>query len=1130
MAVITEVESDDELPPLVGSGSQATTASHTASPPKQEKAPSFSKEAQKAQEDDEDDDDELPPLISSAAPSQKVEPPPPPRQGEVPAAKPAKTTDTIADCKVARAPREEVSQKPPSSPSGRGPTGLGSSAPSIPAPKVDAPKAAASTPADPAPAELSGDRIANKDDLDDALDILEDGHFEEAELLAGEVQRQAAKDGKAEREADALRVVTKARIKAAEEKGFDGLPDIEVLEQALQAANSEIFTFEKHGEIVAKAIMQLASAEIYLAMDSHAQALQVAQQALSMMQQADASNVRMVMAYRSLADVYFAQGRFSLVAAMAREARAFSTPTPADMAEARELSAALLACAKARNAATEGAQAVQPAQEACKLRERMGDPKGAALAACEEAKAYHSVKAQAATRKAALNAVALAKEACDSKTEALAWHCACLAHAAAGQKLDAIKAGRQALTLAREVRDVEVIGTALQALMQANGEEEKAASIAEEELMMAKKVGDRRREAYAQLKMAQAMIAQDRPRDALRRATEAAERLKEMGDLKGEAKATQLLVEIQCQARRSMEASRTAKEAQRLFKEAGDMKGCVGVLQILTSLHLEAGDPHAAIQAARDQVKLFREAGFKEEEASATLGLAEMTQQTMGPRDALRLAKDAASMFSTAGDLAGQARALAQVAQMHLGLKANTNAMQAAKQAEELARKSGDEKVLISALQAVGEAYSSADRFNEGIDAAKEALQMVEKAPVKEDAARAAALACMANVQLQVAHYDVNNPGARSRPRGLKEAMKAAEEALALHRKLGDRNGEITGIQRIFHAHLLSQDGPNSLRYAREYMELAQATEHKENLGSALVSLCQGHFLCRNWDEAERANLEARTIFEKSRMHENIEVCDQIMREMKQEMERDRRPSQPMGRANAAQGAGQGYNSLLPERQSSRAQQDGVPSGGFRGVPAGGFGSSESTQVSQSQAQASTRSGSASEKMAKGFSDGLRGAFSKSQSGSSATGATDAVDRARTPNGTSNYSSNSSSYAATSNGIGGHSAPSASSGGRSAGFGGRSSGYGESSGSRYSGMGGNNSGYGGARGVPAGGFGKSGVPAGGFGANQGVPAAGRPGVQAGGFGGAAASNQPRPGRSAFAGFAGQRGLGGRGEE
>lgn len=1119
MAVITEVESDDELPPLVGSGSQATTASHTASPPKQDKAPSFSKEAQKAQEDD--DDDELPPLISSAAPSQKVEPPP--RQEEVPAAKPVKTTETTADSKVARAPREEVSQKPPSSPPSRGPTGLGSGAPSIPAPKVDIAKAT-STPANPAPAELSVDRIEGKDDLDDALDILEDGHFEEAELLAGEVQRQAAKEGKAEREADALRVVTKARIKAAEEKGFDGLPDIEVLEQALQAASSEIFTFEKHGEIVAKAIMQLASAEIYLAMDSHAQALQVAQQALSMMQQAGASNVRMVMAYRSLADVYFAQGRFSLVAAMAREARAFSSPTPAHMAEARELSAALLACAKARNAATEGAQAVQPAQEASKLRERMGDPKGAALAACEEAKAYHSMKAQAATRKAALNAVALAKEACDSKTEALAWHCACLAHAAAGQKLDAIKAGRQALTLAREVRDVEVIGTALQALMQANGEEEKAASVAEEELMMAKKVGDRRREAYAQLKMAQAMIGQDRPRDALRRATEAAERLKEMGDLKGEAKATQLLVELQCQARRAMEASRTAKEAQRLFKEAGDMKGCVGVLQILTSLHLEAGDPHAAIQAARDQVKLFREAGFKEEEASATLGLAEMTQQTMGPRDALRLAKDAASMFSTAGDPAGQARALAQVAQMHLGLKANTNAMQAAKQAEELARKSGDEKVLISALQAVGEAYSSADRFNEGIDAAKEALQMVEKAPVKEDAARAAALACMANVQLQVAHYDVNNPGARIRPRGLKEAMKAAEEALDLHRKLGDRNGEITGIQRIFHAHLLSQDGPNSLRYAREYMELAQATEQKENLGSALVSLCQGHFLCRNWDEAERANLEARAIFEKSRMHENIEVCDQIMREMKQEMERDRRPTQPMGRANAAQGAGQGYNSLLPERQASRAQQDGVPSGGFRGVPAGGFGSSESTQVSQAQAsQAATRS-TASEKMAKGFSDGLRGAFSKSQGsqGSSAS------DMARTPNGTSGYSSNS--YTATSNGLGGHSAPSASSGSRSAGFGGRSSGYGESSGSRYSGMGGSNSGYGGARGVPAGGFGKSGVPAGGFGANQGVPAAGRPGVQAGGFGGAAsAANQPRPGRSAFAGFAGQRGLG-RGEE
>ncbi|CAE7251499.1 TTC28 [Symbiodinium natans] len=1615
MAVITEVESDDELPPLVGSGSQATTASHTASPPKQDKAPSFSKEAQKAQEDEDDDDDELPPLISSAAPAQKVEPPA--RREEVPASKPV----APADSKVAKTPVEEVRQKPqPSSPSGpsgppsRGLAGLGSAVPA-PVPKeAKAAAPAAPAPAVPAPTDLSStDRIAGKDDLDDALDVLEDGHYEEAELLAGEVQRQAAQDGNAEREADALRVVTKAQIKAAEEKGFEGLPDIEVLEQALKAANSEIFTFEKHGEIVAKVppapnlsgvlprdtmqkahcldhvgavrgvcpectnahglsldgsnlggnslqfwrkaprcsafsvdpligvrrlcllpvtllqrlsawwcdfppqtqpalsrglllfaflihaylwqggflafwhdltgsngevdleakegglhefpehlssrmsreanihpavlmpflvsfdmpggpnSMPEATASIFLCLRRMQICLLLSwlgaivlllclhvrgeQATCSLRVMASVATLTaaclnfyfqgfsarltdplvpawamLVVAFAQLADggrtsesfvwagrwckklmlgvlclSYFLAGCYKLRAAglswmggsvlehyarlyMSAEPwsehlftvlcrvhawpvlstcgllfellcplalfnpslrapmigmaivfhlgnlflialngdrfltwvwmllfvldfpaslvnkpiaepslvpssddafllpvppmppRTSSTSRPSQAAKARKVSRVgglslethlqtayglctavvvmiwlgvglpraanlvhtdwpfvgpdmfsrvgswsspspfrdvlfnqmvrpqeirsslvqrmarrkacracmsgvaaqgnvtsvpsfacenrCVGCAElqlqAHNAASEGAQAVRPAQEASKLRERMGDPKGAALAACEEAKGYYGAKAQAATRKAALNAVALAKEACDSKTEALAWYCACLAHSAAGQKLDAVKAGRQALTLAREVRDVETIGIALQALMQANGEEDKAASIAEEELMMAKKVGDRRREAYAQLKMAQSMIAQDRPREALRRATEAADKLREMGDLKGEAKATQLLVEIQCQARRAMEASRTAKEAQRLFKEAGDMKGCVGVLQLLTSLHLEAGDPHSAVQAARDQVKLFREAGYKEEEASATLGLAEMTQQTMGPRDALRLAKDAATMFRTAGDPAGEARALSQVAQMHLGLKAHTNAMQTAKQAEELARRSGDEKVLITALQAVGEAYSSADRFTEGIDAAKEALQMVEKAPVKEDAARAAALACMSNVQLQVAHYDVNNPGARIRPRGLKEALKAAEEALELHRKLGDRNGEINGIQRIFHAHLLSQDGPNSLRYAREYMDLAQASEQKENLGSALVSLCQGHFLCRNWDEAERANLEARAIFEKARMHENIEVCDQIMREMKQEMERDRRPSQPMGRANAAQGAGGGYNSLLPERQASRLQQDGVPSGGFRGVPAGGFGNSESTQVSQ--AQAPSRSAAASEKTAKGFSEGLRGAFSKGQGG--------AMDRAKTPSGAHNTSNSSSysSYSATDaigNGLAGRTGSSASTGSRSTGgYGGRSSGYTENAGSRYgaSGYGSNH----GTRGVPAGGFGKSGVPAGGFGASQGVPAAGRPGVQAGGFGGAGAAGgdpKARPGRSAFAGFAGTRGLG-RGEE
>ncbi|CAJ1436889.1 unnamed protein product [Effrenium voratum] len=110
-----------------------------------------------------------------------------------------------------------------------------------------------------------------------------------------------------------------------------------------------------------------------------------------------------------------------------------------------------------------------------------------------------------------------------------------------------MKAGRQALTLAREAKDLEVIGQAVQALLSCS-EPEKVAGIAEEEVMMAKKVGDYRREAYAQKGLATAMLMQERPREALRRATDCAERLKQLGDLKGEAKALHFLVELQCQA------------------------------------------------------------------------------------------------------------------------------------------------------------------------------------------------------------------------------------------------------------------------------------------------------------------------------------------------------------------------------------------------------------------------------------------------------------------------------------------------------------------------------------------------------------------------------------------------------
>ncbi|CAE7526752.1 TTC28 [Symbiodinium pilosum] len=281
------VESDDELPPLVGSGSQATTASHTASPPKQD--------VQKPPEDaDEEDDDELPPLISQLD---------------------VRWTHNLA-CLLFHA-----RQKLPSS----------------------------ATLGDRAGVPWRDEMIWTMLLMSSKMATTRKPSFWPGRFSAKQPGSQKnkcyiarAQGGDAEREADALRVVAKARIKAAEHKGFEGLPDIEVLEQALQAANSEIFTFQKHGEIVAKAVMQLALAEIYLAMDSHAQALPAAQQSLSAMHKADAPTLRHIMAYRALADIYLAQGRCSLVttsvgpevARMASEARVHASKRPSDMAEA----------------------------------------------------------------------------------------------------------------------------------------------------------------------------------------------------------------------------------------------------------------------------------------------------------------------------------------------------------------------------------------------------------------------------------------------------------------------------------------------------------------------------------------------------------------------------------------------------------------------------------------------------------------------------------------------------------------------------------------------------------------------------------------------------------------------------
>eukprot|EP00930_Biecheleria_cincta_P017125 TRINITY_DN136_c0_g2_i1.p1 TRINITY_DN136_c0_g2~~TRINITY_DN136_c0_g2_i1.p1 ORF type:complete len:1105 (+),score=278.92 TRINITY_DN136_c0_g2_i1:29-3343(+) len=1102
MAYADDVETDDdELPPLVGSGGGPIAPSSAKKP----------SQAIASDDDDDDDDDELPPLVTSTA----------------------QPASAAAAAKVE--PKNEVS----SSAFGLG-GGLGSGKKAGMIPASSPAEAAAPEPMD----DNSVERIRGKDDLDDAIDVLEDGHAEEAELLAGEVRRQAAANNDAEREADALRIETKAQIRSAKDKGQYGRPDSQELDRALRAAKSEAAAFGRRGEHIAQAMMLLAQAEVHLADELTRGALENAEDALIILEEERASNFRLATARHTLADVYYAQQRYHLVVQTAKKVLSLIGESPNTMAEARETAAALLLIAKARESNNEPGLCIKPAEQAAALCERMGDPRGSATASCYEALGYLANSGgHLLARRAAMRAVALSKEAGDIKIEAKAWLAAGLAYSSVGIMDEALKANKQALSLSKESNDMGTLVSSIDNLMSIHASErhpDKAASVAEEELMNAKKVGDRRREGYAQLKMASAMAIQDRPREAVRRAQDGADKLRQIGDRLGEARAMQTLVEMQIQSKRNVEALRSAREAEKLLIDAGMVKNAVAVLQMVTSLHMETGNGHEAMKAAYQQVSTYKDVGFKEEEAFAMLGLSDMVSSTKGQRESLRLCKDAADIFRALDDPLGESQALQSVSSLHLQLKSVSSAMESAKRSDELARKSGDAKAIMVAQQALAEAYVASDDIPAAVSCAKEMVDVVSKAKLNDDKTMADTLTAAAQVQLQIANYDATRPGQRSRPRGIKDAQKNSEEALKLWRGLGDKQQEAQATQRVFQVHLLVQDGANAMRWAREYYDIAQTMPEKYYTGSAFLCLSQAHFLLQNFEEAVRNNEESQAIFRGLQSKENVDICLQFMQEIKAEMSRGRRPAQPMGRPQSVQG---GYGSSFDQRgqNSLQGSSHGVPAGGFggsrQGVPAGGFsGSISSNKESTSRPEKSS------------LDNGLRGIFTrekdsprKTTNGSSAGSNWGPTSNLRSSASGSSYaSSNSGCY---SGGLGGSRL------GNAAGSSGTSSytgggGYGARSTGGYSSssQGVPAGGFGGSRGVPSGGFGgnSSGsrpcVPAGGFGGNsggrQGVPAGGfggaRQGVPAGGFGGStsgahAAQDKPSRNRSAFAAFGGARG-------
>ncbi|MEH2192628.1 MAG: CHAT domain-containing tetratricopeptide repeat protein [Nostoc sp.] len=374
----------------------------------------------------------------------------------------------------------------------------------------------------------------------------------------------------------------------------------------------------------------------------------------------------------------------------------------------------------------------------------------------------------------------------------------------------AIEILQQALTIARELKDQKLEGTALVGLgfnYNALGEKQKALDFYNQALPLYRAVGDRTGEAATLNNIGGVYSALGEKQKALNFYNQALPLRRAVGDRTGEAATLNNIGRVYDDLGEKQKALDFYNQALPLRRAVGDRTGEATTLNNIGTVYDALGEKQKALDFYNQALPLIRAVGDRAGEATTLNNIGGVYDALGEKQKALDFYNQALPLSRAVGDRTGEATKLNNIGTVYNDLGEKQKALDFYNQALPLRRAVGDRTGEATTLNNIGTVYDDLGEKQKALDFYNQALPLIRA--VGDRSGEATTL---------------NNIGRVYSALGEKQkALDFYNQALPLWRAVGDRAGEATTLSNIGTVYYALGEKQKALDFYNQALPLRRA-------------------------------------------------------------------------------------------------------------------------------------------------------------------------------------------------------------------------------------------------------------------------------------------------------------------
>uniref|UniRef100_A0A7S2L8V5 Carrier domain-containing protein n=1 Tax=Zooxanthella nutricula TaxID=1333877 RepID=A0A7S2L8V5_9DINO len=541
-----------------------------------------------------------------------------------------------------------------------------------------------------------------------------------------------------------------------------------------------------------------------------------------------------------------------------------------------------------------GVEAFQHARAAVEFFEGSKDARMHGIALLALAHCHMTQAVQHDSRQEIDSALQVAKDAAaafqradERRGQAKALHAQAAACAHAEDVDDAVRHGKQALALWRDLGLAQFEGMELRCLaewLRAADQADEALKMAEAAHKIFEKIGNRRGwEAAAMVSVARAHLEVGAVETAHGMAKDAIRAYESTADEAGEVAAMSLMVDVQLAQDNGSEALGYAErclEALRALRSrtAEDHKFEASLLHSVAQIHMAQESFDKAATCCKDSVRIFKDAG---DDLNANLVLHTLSNVHIGLgeyREAIKAASEARDFFRKRGHKRGHAFSCLQCASAFAARGEHNRGIAMGREASAIFMEEGHQHGTADAQALLGEVYLARGNAKKSMIHAREAREICKE--LGRSQKELESLFTLTKGSFVVASEGVVPQTAKEKPSAEWDAALAlGQEALALARKSESTPSIVAALFSIGQIFVVTKKASEASKIIDEALPLAQEMGDDRAVANLEILTAQMHFIGGEESSAPEPAKRALEIFrEKLGDTDGVDACNELIR------------------------------------------------------------------------------------------------------------------------------------------------------------------------------------------------------------------------------------------------------------